>query len=30
MAMSEFKKGLFIGLGLGVAFGILGLVSRAL
>jgi len=29
MAMDEFKKGLFIGLGVGAALVILGLISRA-
>jgi len=30
MAMTEFRQGLFIGLGVGVALVILGLVARAI
>jgi hypothetical protein len=30
MAMSDFRKGLFIGLGIGAAFVVVGLLTKAL
>lgn len=30
MAMGEFRKGLFLGLGIGAAFVLVGLLTRAL